>query len=95
MTKMKGNPERMILVPLGDKACEDLGQAAFREAKKLADGVLDQEELAERHPIVSISSLQPQDRGRNLIHSFKARGGITAIGGYLITIKQAEAFRKT
>ena len=84
------NPERIIYVPLGDKAHENLGRAASYEAWKLSRDILEKENSREFR--VSIISLQKHPRVNPIYYLEK---GITIMGGYLVKIEKIKSHQKT
>lgn len=82
------NPERIIFVPLGDKANPDLERSGSYEAWKLSRDLLGEE----KDVMVSTESLQKHPKV-NLIYNLKK--GITSLGGYLVKIQEIKIPRRT
>jgi len=78
-------PERIIYVPLGDKAHENLERAASYETWKLKEEIVAKEEAEGKVVEAGIVSLQKHPQV-NPIYYFEK--GITSLGGYLIKIKE-------
>ena len=85
------NPERKIFVPLGDKNRPDLEKAAFDETWELNREIIEEEYSQGRIVVGGIESLQKLPF-INPIYYLKK--GITAMGGYLVTIKERKLPRK-
>lgn len=81
------NPERIIFVPLGDKAHGNLERAASYEAWKLSQDIHGEEESKGRMVAVSVESLQKHPRVNPFYYLKK---GMTTMGGYLVKVKELD-----
>lgn len=80
-----GTPERIIYVPLGDKAHENLERAASYETWKLKEEIVAKEEAEGRVVEAGIVSLQKHPKVNRLYY---LKRGIASLGGYLIKIRE-------
>lgn len=81
------NLERIIFIPLGDKTHENLEMAACYEAWKLTREIREEEDSKGRKVVAGVESLQKLP-GVNPFFYLKKR--ITAMGGYLVEVKEVE-----